>query len=351
MKRKLFLLFICPVFWEVACCPVNDPAGNVIEWSDFERVAKGKAVVTDIEAFSPPRAILSVDSLLLTANMQGERLVDIFNIHTGKLVKSAVVFGRGPGEMLSIQRIQARGDSLWLFDIMQRKLFETTLHDLLSEAPYRPTCYSGFSPVENAICLSNGMIVTDDFENALSCFSVYDRNGVLRGRYGTVPEPDQYGENRILALESAISTMAPLPDGSILVAYKRTDILELYDPHFVLKKRIQGPDRFSAAIRVVESGDGVRVKSSPEERDAYFHPVVLEKAKEIWLLYSGERWQSRKNAFLMNKVLVFDYQLNPLRRIDLDTPVASITVNENDRCMYGATLIEGELKIVCFHYE
>lgn len=332
-----------------ACSRPGNTESTQIEWSDFAQTIPAKGVVTDMEIFAPSLSMLCIDSLLMTVNLQSDYMIDIFNLRTGKRVKSAVMFGRGPGEMLSLQRIQSLGDSLWLYDRMQQKMFGTTLPDLLLEKPHTPVSYSGLHALENAMIAADGNIVTDDYRQALSRFSVYDRSGKFLGSYGEIPEVEKFGNNLFWASESSVSTMTALPNGGFLVAYKRTDILEVYDSTLVMKKRIHGPDQFTAAIEMVEDENGVRVRSMPDERDAYFHPVVLQKRPEIWLLYSGELWSAKKGP-LMNRVLVFDYDLRPLRVMELEIPVYSIAVDEEQQILYGATIDEKSMWLVRYSY-
>ncbi len=41
------------------------------------------------------------------------------------------------------------------------------------------------------------------------------------------------------------------------------------------------------------------------------------------------------DAYLANKIIVFDWDGNPIKILNLDTEVSNITIDENDRVIYA----------------
>ena len=103
-----------------------------------------------------------------------------------------------------------------------------------------------------------------------------------------------------------------------------------------MKNRIQGPDIFFPSKIIKSIGDTQKVTANiGEERDAYFSPVAT--SNELYILYSGQLYHPGDTNYLLDHLLVFDWNGNPLRQYKLDTPIFRFVIDESSQLIYGIT--------------
>lgn len=341
----LFLVIMC------GCRQNKFIDADKITRSDFAETRALKGIVTEIKPVAIVGKILCVDTLLLTLNAQSFDAANVFSLKTNQKLKQSISVGRGPNEMLQPQSVQVCGDSIWFFDTAQGKLMGTNIQQLTSDSSMQFTAInlSINGLAQNALWTKDKRhITTDCFDAPKSRFSIYDRAGEKVMECGVLPFNTVESEDPFLAVESAISTMNTLSNGNTVVAYKRSDILEVYDERFTLKRRVWGPDYFLPSLKVVSDGTKTWMSSGGDEYDAYFSPVIVND--EIWVIYSGRKFDPDTHSYLNNTIYVFDHALNPLRILQLDIPIFTFTVDPTHKVLYAVTVIEGEDRIIKYAY-
>lgn len=338
MILKYYAIYILMIFF-VSCT-------NKTEYNDCSRfeldenlkkqtqLLIGNPLKFDLDVNKPVR-IFSFDSLLILTNMNTELLLDIYNTNNNKKICSNISTGSGPNELLIVNKIQHTDSSLLLFDQMKGKIFEYSKDKFYTQNPQPSNITNLEIPANNILKLPSGDIIATTFNEENKRFSIFNSKGELIKHIGNYPD---YNENLSMyeQIESFMCDMA-LIQSNIVLTYKRTDLVEIYDLAGNLKKRIHGPDLFFPAIEQRNNGEEIRFATKKgQSRDAYFYPVGYNN--EIWTLYSGRSFDPNGSPiYLNNTILVFDSSGEILKQYKLDTPIFTFTINTKNKKLYGIT--------------
>ena len=288
-----------------------------------------------------PMQLSIVDSVLLLLSIKTERFVHKFNINSLKKIGESVPFGNGPNEMIDARKIQVVDSSIWLFDKMVKKIYQYNfLQFCSSDNPevMKTVNYTIFLD-DISILSKNKFVATTlgEGDNCKSRLYFFDMEGNGLFEKGELPDDGTEKtdlENTQGALCSIIINQF---EKKIGLVYKLTDLIEIYDIDGNLLKRTHGPDQFFSQLRQHNAPNGaIRAGSvKGKTRDAYFSPVCYNN--ELWVLYSGRSYEPNKGNYLINTIIVFDWDGNPLRRYKLDTPVFAFTIDEKNKKIYAIT--------------
>ena len=315
------------------------------------KTLQGKAL--PIRDLANPVQLLVRDSLLLVADRNTDFLLSVYDVSTGRRKGEFLPRGKGPEEALHIRHIADRGDAFWVNDFPQRKIYT-----------YR---FSGLDSMENL----RPDVVIAPAESPDDVFRLKD--GVWLGRTDESPDPDS-GNCRLLVFDESgrvLHRFAPCPDGGpavdrlalyrayefrpvpksddgsrIALFHKTTDLIELYDAEGRLLKRLHGPECFFPAVTLREQ-DGMARPSfvRGEARQAYMNPV--ERDGRLWVSYSGAPMEEYDS---FRRLLVFDWDLNPVALYTLPESVLAFDVDPSRRVLYTLTLRDREPVIMAYPY-
>lgn len=313
------------------------------------KILKGETL--EFDDVYVPANIYVKDSILFVVNLKKKHLLTCYNLNDLSKIGDFISFGSGPGECLGIKSLQFKADEVWVFDQQQRKLQVYSMNQFLQ---------AGKAEIKKSITIQdgvlNGVVVVNDklFANSLAAtdarFSIYDMTGKFLEHKGNVPD---FGieQTDLEKWESFFCNMVVNPDlERIFVSYVQTDLVEIYDTKGTLLQRMHGPDCFFPMKKEKEIMGGQRKVSSivGETRDAYFYPVAC--GNEIWTLYSGKAFNPENYSdYLMDKIIVFNWDGKPLRMYRLDMPIYTLAVDGQNRMIYGVSETP-DLSIVRFKY-
>lgn len=335
MMTKYIYLLIVFVF---VSCNVNREYDNCTTFTN-EQLSKstfdlvGKTIDFDVPVRKPVK-IYSFDSILIVNNMAMDTLIDVYNLNANKYICSNIPAGSGPEELLILSNIQERDSFISFYDQMKNKIFTYRKCDLLQNSPKVIKVTQLEEPANNAFITPCNNIIATSFNTENKRFSLFDLSGKFMQYIGDYPNYKASLSN-YEAIESFICHMA-VKDTIVVLAYNRTDLLEIYDSNGILKRRIQGPDHFFPAIKQIEEGEKVHFQESiGKSRDAYFSPVIYKN--EIWVLFSGKYFDPYHSSsnYLNNIILVFDIEGNIKRKYILSEPIISFTINSDRNILYG----------------
>jgi hypothetical protein len=312
-----------------------------------EKIAlKGEKVVLDDDVMKPVRLYVK-DSILFVINYRTEYFLTCFNLVTSKKIGEFISFGSGPGEVLSLS-LQFMDDCIWGFDSQSKRVMQYSLDQFLSEGEIMPHSKITMDATILVALVTKDKIFTNAFDYPDFRFTVFDMEGKFVKNAGSMPDAG-VSMTPYEKFEAYSANMVLSPDKrSIFVGYKETDLIEIYDSEGNLKVRKHGPDVFFTARQEVRSKNSSQVAYKKEARDAYFSPTAFED--EIWVVYSGKMDDpSTQYNFLKNKIIVFDWNGNPLRIYTTDIPFFCLAVDRDHRTIY-AVAIDPEFEIVKFEY-
>lgn len=308
---------------------------------------KGKVISFDEDVRTPMR-IFCTNSILFLTNRGSSLFVDKYDLKTKKKLGSFLTFGSGPDELQMVSYIYKRDTMVHVFDQLQKNIYEYTLHDFcFEEIPKPKNVITIEEPASNVQSLPSGEIIATTFNMEEKRFSLFDRTGKFVKNMTGYPD---FGQKMspVELIESFIPQMVLSDDGSrIFVSHKRTDLIEVYTSNGKLIKRVQGPDGFFPSLAQSGSNDNMRVvPDKNKSKDAYFHPLVYKN--EIWVMYSGKKVDPEQyKIYLNDSIFVFDWDGNFVRSYNLDIPIFTFAIDEENNKIYGIT-DEPEMSIIEF---
>ena len=308
----------------------------------------GERLVFDQDVQNPVKLAL-IDSILFLTNMNTGILLDKYNIKNLQKTGDCIPFGSGPNEMLIVNSIQPTDSTAWLFDQSQNKLYQFILAELITQQTPSPINTIKLEmPVDNILVLSSESIVATALNPENKRLFFFDNTGKCIKSVSSYPDfgkkMSEYERIESFACQAALSD----DKQHIILTYKRTDLIEIYDLNGNLTSRTQGPDLFFPALQQKMDGEHIRVVSDAEKNmDAYFNPFIYKD--EIFVLYSGLEFDGKKANYLLDRMIVFNLSGNPIRQYKLSEPIFNFTIDPKSKMIYGIS-DNPEFHIVRFCY-
>ena len=341
---SLFLLFSCGEFRQYRDV-------RTFSQSDIKESIHLTGEIIDLDEVFMPRRLFLVDSLIFTISSRQAHFVSVFHIRDMSRIGDFIGFGGGPNELMSVSYLQFRDSFVWAFDGRSSQINKYHLGQFLQAGEVIPLEIINLEdPFERALITSN-RIITNSIHHLHSRFVMHDLQGNFIKTKGELPNSGtQMTDLETFMSYSTSSNMVLNPkDESIFIAYMSADLIEIYDSNGNLRTRVHGPDQFFTIRREVRDGGMATVRSIVgQTRDAYFNPVAF--ADEVWVLYNGRAFDpSEPYHFLCNRIIVFDWDGNPIREYITDVGIFSFAVDRENRVIYGLT-ISPDFTFVIFHF-
>lgn len=320
------------------------------ELGDFKQTIslKGNTVSLNEPIMKPVRIYLE-DSMLILINVQTEFFIDKYNLKTLKKTGECISFGNGPEEMIAPIKIEIDDSLLWILDGGKQRLMGYNKADFFkNQTPLTCQSISFNNYFRDILFLKEGKIVVISPNSDNKRLTFFNKKGEKLNSAGEYPV---FPEIQISPIEMstayACNIVTNHAKDKIFVTYLQTDLIEIYDINGNLLKRKQGPDNFFPNIAKRSNGENITIGSiGGKSRDAYFCPVTYNN--EIYALYSGELFNPDNNKLNHNKIFVFDWEGNPVRRYDLDTSIYAFTIDQRTGTIYGLS-DEPEYHLVKFN--
>ena len=353
MKQVNFVCFVLAAIIFVGCTGKEEKKYNDCDrfsWKDTGKEILLQGHDLDLgELVTRPMRISVSDSTLILLNNDNEALVQLIELKTGKESGHYGSFGSGPADLMTPRYVQKKDSLLFIYDSRLRRfnhyvIASDSLLKLKNSIQF--TCY-----FDDVFMLSDSMLVANVLDPRLKKISFFQKDSMLRtmGEY-PLTEGEDNSLEELARMEGFASSLAWNPlKKKIAVVYKQTDLIEIYDEAGNFKKRIQGPDMFFPSKSVKNVGDTQKVTANiGEERDAYFSPIATDD--ELFVLYSGKYYHPGDKNYLLDHMLVFDWDGNILRQYKLDIPIFRFTIDSSTHTIYGLTDTP-EFRVIRYHLE
>lgn len=245
--------------------------------------------------------------------------------------------GKGPNESIGGFCAGLCEDNLWVYDLTLKKIL--------------------FTKVDSCLALSNRNVPVftyTEFEKYFYKITVLDKENLLTTGYEGSEHKirkvnlKSEGKDSEFGIYSGSIKDFPMdgiadafqafiyskPTGDkVVLAYRFTDVVELYDIHNESKIRtMQGPDLFDVDFKIKKRGAWHYFLKNTQTRKAFIAGTVTDQY--IYLAYSGQvrsdgDWNSAVN------IHIYDWKGNPIRRLTLDVGISALTVSPNDNTLFA----------------
>lgn len=315
------------------------PDSTLFSIKSFPESQKLKSEIWENDSLYRPLNICCFDSVIITSDTGTECFIQCYNKITGEKLTESLEWGNGPDDMTYISSFQKAQDTLFVFNSLQNKYMLFSISELIAKSKTSSLASVTINEeaVINALYYPPSLLIANTLDSGDNLFSIYNEKGDFVVNKGLFPDDGNvyssfFEKSMAFEYELAINPTSK----EIVICYKLTDLIEIYDINFQLKKRIQGPDLFFPVTNEINE-DG-SVSSGPitgKTREAYGRPVVTED--EIWVLYSGDIMGEKANGYLKDKLFVFDWDGTPLRYYQLDISVFRFDIDFQEKTIFAIT--------------
>ncbi len=309
---------------------------NVREFSKFqsERLLNFKDVFEYLDG--EPRELCIVDSTLIICNYHKnvDYLFCNYSLREGVISKKYLRKGKGPSEALGVFNFGIIGEKIWIQDVMLKKLLFNNLKEILGKN--EDLRFKEFKV--------NDFYYDIDFMDSSSFYAVgnlYSKYKVDEVKLPESTKVKSFGEFEFIPEEipvdalkdSYLSYVCLRPSGEKLVlAYRYTDVIEIYDINEKSWIAIQGPEVFNVEFEVGKNSFGNNfMEKTSNTRRAYNYGTVSDNF--IYLLYSGK--ERNENWSISNCIFVFDWDGKPVAKLNLDRNISKFAITNDEKTIYA----------------
>lgn len=296
--------------------------------NDFKRTSKlnGEKLQIKNDSTILPRGIDIVGDYIIIADSKGAKPIRLINKLTYEYVGGYGKRGQGPNEIESSPVIYSKDNTSFIIhDRSRKQIVGYTIESLLEED--KPIFVQKIEKPE--ACFSINMIDNNiyyidyyGFENRIHKYDTVTKK--TKG-YGSLLFKDNALKDETFA-EACLARTAHNKD-KIVTAYALAPFFEIFDMQTKQWKSILTIDKFPPIYQEISvSNDFKTFSYVPDKTKEAFLAVDMSDTY-IYLLYSGEIQNIDQNGWVNgSKLLVFDYDGNPIDYYELDTPIFTFKV-------------------------
>lgn len=348
---KCILPYVMLLFTFISCNTEMKYEGvKTFEWNDFQNTQelKSRIFLNDTIVFRP-KDVQVCENYLITIDYGGERgLCQIYDLRTKAKIGERISKGNGPLEMLTPRFVKCQSGKIAIWDAQSSIIHKYDVKQFIeSESPI---------PSE-VIQLKKNAFVNVGFVNEGIIGQLYDKQyqlcqydtlGKPLATFAEFPRLKSNDYNDIVKRDAYYMNFTSDEKSTIAICYCMTDLIDLYDLDFNLKKRLHGPDYFFAHFKRIESNQ--IESSSPiadKCRDAFFVPKSYNDYFTV--MYNGRFLSEEGHNSSSDKILSFTWEGKPLDCYHLDKKIVSYDFDEKNKKIY-AIAIDPEYVILEYEY-
>jgi hypothetical protein len=350
MERFINVCYIFVVFLFFSCGSKGDDR-DIFTEKDFAETIELKGELMQFDSMIMRLGNIHVfGNLLFLQNIRTNYHYEIYNLETNTKINECIRFGQGPGEMIRPKIVNIMDDSLWIYDMENMSLYNYGLKDFISASNPKIAKKVKLAHTHyGATVLSDNKIIASFSTVSEKTFDLYDSEGKLLESRGNYPNTKLSATQNILSYRF---DFAAGPDDKIFVTYPFGDIIEIHDEKTGTMKRRWGPGNHKPVFKLITQGDASRVVPVSGETYQCYQNTPVSAGNEVFTLYYGDLYEKHKEVAKekVTKILVFDFDGNPLRIYNLSIPIFAFDVDYEKRIIYGITDLPEEFNVVKFEY-
>ncbi|MEI6865151.1 BF3164 family lipoprotein [Flavicella sp.] len=275
------------------------------------------------------------DSALIIFNLDGKRDFFFYNyfLKNDSLSKGYLPGGKGPGEAIGGMSSGLKNNILWLHDLSLNKILVADIEKKTSNN--NKPLFKEY-PIENNFYMM-------EYQDSLNLFGVGYINSLFKVQkvdLFTGKIKKQFGEFKYLPEDKPFSSyktayepfiLSKPSDDKIVLIYRFSDIIEIFDSNTTKSIAIHGPEMFYADFNSMSIKSMSIMARNSKTRISFVNCAVTDNY--IYALYSGKLFNTKNSNFGMY-VFVYDWNGNPIKKLILDREAFSIAVSKNDKDIY-----------------
>lgn len=335
-KNHLFRLFLIGAFFFESCSVKTDLKDPVVEFQFKENLSSKRLNSSD--SLFRAGSLLLFDSILIAKDDELDYLFKVIDVRQDLFIKQFGKIGEGPCELNPnsiTSKSGANGELIGIFEMQTREFQEFSLENIL-ESEGDPPCipFQGKFDFESRLIykLEGNKFIGTPSGDKLYALHLGNKVGQAIGKF---PFYDQFEEVDPKNLDMAFQNQLilhptkPLALGTSVFSFNM-DILELEnEDQLTIKKSLHfWPPEFEASTEP----DKFYANLKKENRFGNVSTSVSENF--IYVLYSDQPWEYQF-PLKSNQVLVYDWDGNSVKILELDQEVSMIAVNEVDEYLIG----------------
>lgn len=330
--RHCFILFLL-VFLCAGCHTERIKLNNeIVRFNDFPLTDSLSFVfVSDSIWDEPSKLLFNEENLIINDFNQAKNdFVSVYSLSANRIVKEFAAAGAGPDEFVNCD-ICLLNNKLWMYDMGKMRISSLSLDSLQADSlpvtQYKlPNYYYRVVMLNDSVLLATNDLTT---KKKITYVNLVTGEVTGCGDYAHLDEKIDLG-TLIDACSCYIDVNPQTKD--IVLSYRYTDVIEIYDSKGNLKHSVQGPDCFDIEFRT-SGTPGMR--KTKKTRKAFVNSYVT--ANYIYLLYSGCN-RTEKNWAYGTQLYVYSWDGKPQKRYLLEQPVYAFAVDEERQLIYSYSL-------------
>ncbi len=314
----------------------NAPVTSTVTLSGFPAEDSLKPLPTGLNFAGTVDEMDIIDSILVVSVYKDSLLLKLIGTGSHKLLTSIIPKGKQDNAALNITDIIATDSPhiFWAFDVtLARFLRINTAKALAGAHPYLPDSSFSIRPplkgIKSPVWSGNGLYAACSyFEEDCrmlhfnTASAIVSKSGILPPALYSWPDPNPDSTFGIAASAYPATLKKHPGQNKYLVAYSSICRLEIFSDD-TLFKVIKGPGNFVPDYNFIKD-HGIYLPNLKEETQFAFTRSKVTK-DHIFLLYSGNDHFNTCG----NKLLVFDWQGRPVKKLLLPSDACNFSVRAN----------------------
>lgn len=330
---KIFLIILIGLYF-VSCEKPNQIiiSNDIKTFSQFPKEEKVEFKKLVEFTLGNPRQMIIIDSTLILgyyASGQKYYLVN-YSLSKGEFSKQYIRKGRGLNKMLGLANMGFYNNYLWLNDFTAKKIMLLDKNKVINESSdfdikefsFNTNRYYRSILIDSLQCISTGS-ETSKFKVQIINLS----NGKVSKEFGKLKTYPKDLPLPVITQAILTQTFLKPTRDKLVLAYIHSDIIEIFNLNTKKSISLQGPEKFDLDFKTINNTWFENEKT----KVAFIGGTVTNQ--NIYLLYSGKKF-SDENAFKGNYIFVYDWDMNPVKRIKLNKEVYQISISD-DNILYS----------------
>ncbi len=298
----------------------------------------------------PPKIKVIDDQYLITASNSDKKMIRIYDLDKGKLIKNFGRKGQGPGEFVSVWNIFDDGSAagrFWIWDGNLRRLTQYNVDKMRRSTTIKPDTMINMSAdagfPHRFICLNSDTFAAIGSLNSRLCF--YNSKGDTIKTNAYIPGRKGVGTASMFHFQAYQSMLDyHFQRKKIVICNFFGDLIEIYSREGKPLKTIHGPDFFVPQYTIDQHSATHTVF-----RQGYTDLCL--SANHIYGIYSGEKYNPKKGEWIKSfgkNIFIFDYNGQPLVSVTSELRLGRIEISAKKNILY-AVCYDGEEFFIGYH--